>query len=129
MRLMYWGKDGGKESTVWGFWPVEIKKLFSVALLKFVGASREAYHTHAFNSISWVLKGKLTEDKIWFNDHIITDYTPSLKPIFTSKHTLHKVDSDGTTLVFTLRGSWSNYWMETVDGKIVDLTHGRQVVS
>ena len=55
MKLCYVGKDGGPESTVWGFWLIEIKKLFSVALLCFENGSREAFHTHAFNSVSWVL--------------------------------------------------------------------------
>lgn len=130
MRLCYWGKDGGTESTVWGFWLVELKSLFSVALLKFVGDSREVYHNHAFHSISWVLKGKLTEDKIWFMDNIITVYKPSLKPVFTNRYTLHKVDSTGVTWVLTLRGPWSKYWSEWLpkEKRFVDLAHGRAIV-
>ena len=61
MKLFSYGKDGGEESTVWGYWLCEFKSLFSVALLCFEDGSREAYHDHAFNSISWVLSGKLTE--------------------------------------------------------------------
>ena len=36
--------------------------IFSIALLKFEGISREAYHTHAFGAISWLLKGMLVEE-------------------------------------------------------------------
>src|ERR1041385_5982109 len=57
MKLFYRGKDGGPESSVTGWWLIEAKKMFSIALLKFEGASMEAYHDHAFNSISWVLRG------------------------------------------------------------------------
>ena len=35
MRFMNWEKDGGYESTVTGLYIVEIKKLFSIVLLKF----------------------------------------------------------------------------------------------
>ena len=42
MRLFFYGKDGGQYSTVWGYWLIEIKSLFSVVLLRFEGDSREA---------------------------------------------------------------------------------------
>lgn len=129
MKLFFRSKDGGPESTVWGYWLIEAKRFFSIALLKFVGKSREAYHSHAFDAVSWVLKGELTEDKLWFNDHIITVYKPDPKPIFTSRHTMHKVSSDGTTWVLTIRGPWSVYWNEMVNGKWLTLTHGRKVVA
>jgi hypothetical protein len=127
MNLLYWGKDGGKESTVWGFWLVEMKSLFSVALLKFVGNSREAFHTHAFNSISWVLKGELLEN---FRDGKGHPYLPSLKPVITTRDTFHKVDSVGTTWVLTFRGPWAKTWSEWLpaEKRYTTLTHGRKEV-
>ena len=50
-------KDGGPESTVTGYWLIEYKPLFSIVLLKFEGKSRDAFHTHAFNSLSWLISG------------------------------------------------------------------------
>lgn len=70
-------KDGGPESTVTGYWLAEIKSLFSVVLLRFDGKSREAFHTHAFNSWSWVIKGSLTEEML---DGKINKYVPSIRP-------------------------------------------------
>ena len=61
LRFLHVGKDGGEYSKVWGLFVVEIKKLFSFVMMCFEDGSREAYHTHAFNSISWVVKGKLVE--------------------------------------------------------------------
>mgnify|MGYP001575993171 CR=1 FL=1 len=58
MKLFYYGKDGGPESHVWGFWLIEAKSLFSIVLLRFENGTREAYHSHAFNSLSWVLRGR-----------------------------------------------------------------------
>lgn len=125
MRFLYWGKDGGKESKVWGFWPVEIKSLFSIALLKFENGSREAYHSHAFNSISWVLSGRLTEYEK--NTGRASIYNSSLKPIITKRDTFHMVKSLGTTWVLTFRGPWADTWEEfrTREGRMVTLTHGR----
>lgn len=127
MKFFHFGKDGGRESTVWGFWLAEIKSLFSIAVLKFVGRSREAFHNHAFNSLSWVLKGQLTEQHY---DGTVEVHRPSLKPIITRRSTFHKVDSDGETLVFTIRGPWADLWHEYVPGRgYVALTHGRKEVS
>lgn len=127
MKILSFGKDGGKESSVYGLWLIEEKKVCSIAFLLFRGKSREAYHTHAFNSISWVLKGKLTETML---DGEILEHKPSLKPVFTFRDTFHKVDSDGDTVVFTLRGPWVKKWKEYLPEqlKYITLTKGRKVV-
>lgn len=123
MTFMF-AKDGGKESTVWGFWFVEIKRLFSIAILKFVGKSREAIHSHAFNSYNWVLKGELHE-------HVLGEpgpriLKPSLKPYYIARDRFHKVDSVGNTYVLSLRGPWADTWFEVLPERgLVKLTHGR----
>lgn len=133
MKIFSKSKDGGPESTVTGYFLCEIKSLFSIVLLKFEGKSREAYHTHAFNCISWVLKGKLTEklahkysSESWPN-WIVNEYTPSVKPIITKRETYHKVDSDGVTWVFSFRGPWSKTWKEYLvkEDKEITLSNGR----
>jgi hypothetical protein len=133
LKLFYRGKDGGTESTVWGFWLVEIKSLFSVALLKFVGKSREAFHNHAFDSISWVLRGQLRETLLTDDPYcqIVNVYRPSPKPVITRRDTFHQVDSVGTTWVFTLRGPWLKTWEEfrPNEDRFVTLTHGRKEVA
>ena len=59
MKLFHKSKDGGPDSNVTGYWLIEWKKAFSVVLLRFDAGTREAYHNHAFNAISWILKGEL----------------------------------------------------------------------
>jgi hypothetical protein len=124
MKLMFWGKDGGNESSVWGFWPIEWKRAFSVVLLKFVGESREAFHTHAFNSISWVLSGRLEEHDL---DGGIKVHTPSFYPVITRRDTFHQVHSVGTTWVLSFRGPWADTWREYLpnEKRYATLTHGR----
>lgn len=61
MRVLSYRKDGGPLSKSWGLFIIEIKSAFSVVLLRFENGTREAYHTHAFNATSWVLRGYLVE--------------------------------------------------------------------
>lgn len=121
-------KDGGPESKVVGYFLAEVKSLFSVVLLHFSSGSREAYHSHAFNSLSWVLKGGLLELE---KDGYLTYYGPSLKPIWTPRSRFHKVFGCGSTWVLSFRGPWTKYWLEYLPDieKTVALTHGRKVVN
>lgn len=127
MRLLYWGPDGGPESTSYGFFLIELKKLFSIVLLRFDDKSREAFHSHAFNSVSWLLSGQLTENFIDGKGHQLN---PSLKPILTRRSTFHKVDSTGRSWVLSFRGPWAPIWLEYLEeGKRWRvLTHGRKEV-
>jgi len=109
MKLFYAGKDGGPESNVTGFWLVELKRLFSIALLKFEHGSREAFHSHAFNCISWVFTGSLREEHL---DGRVFSHRPGIFPIITRRSTFHRVFSHGTTWVLTFRGPWSKQWRE-----------------
>lgn len=126
-------KDGGPESKV-SMYGIEIKSLFSVLLLKFEKGSREAFHSHAFNSVSYVISGGLIE---WIHcdlpnalegageyQHWAGDW------IKTYRHTVHKVyGAYDTNYVLSLRGPWAKGWYELL-GKggqeRVDLTIGRK---
>lgn len=127
MKFFFKAKDGGPESTVTGYWLIESKKLFSICLLKFEGRSRECFHTHAFDSLAWVLKGKLVEHFLFSR---VVEHTPSAKPFVVRREDFHKVDSDGTTWVLNIRGPWANTWKEFLPvGELFQvLTHGRKVI-
>lgn len=124
MKIFKIGKDGGPESTVTGYFVCEFKRLFSIVLLKFEGKSRDAFHSHAFNCISWLISGKLVENHL---DGRVVTYAPSIVPIVTMRDTYHKVDSDGTTYVISFRGPWSNSWKEYLPDQYreITLTNGR----
>ncbi len=125
MKLFKKCKDGGPESTVTGYWLVEAKKLLSVVLLKFENGSRDAFHEHAFDSVNWVLWGRVREEHI---DGHVVEHRPSLWPVLTPKDTFHKVVSEGTTWVFSIRGPWRDTWREYVNDTLITLTHGRREV-
>lgn len=127
MKILCKSKDGGSESSVDAYWLIEWKGVFSIALLRFGGRSRDAYHDHAFNSVSWLLSGQLREHfKHAMYERI---YRPSLWPILTRRSTYHLVDSIGVSWVLTFRGPWSQTWHETdFQERETTLTHGRKVV-
>lgn len=127
MKFFQWCKDGGPESRVWSFIVVEIKSLFSVMLLKFEDGTRDIFHEHAFNAVSWLFKGSLIEDA--WNDGVFI-HSPSLKPIITKRKRFHQVTSVGTSWALTFRGPWNHIWVEGDPWMNIYtyLTHGRKVV-
>jgi hypothetical protein len=130
MKIFYKGKDGGQYSTVWGYWLVEIKSLFSIVLLKFEDGSREAYHEHAFNCVNWVLKGELKEQFFPLFIKPNRKHIPRIRPFMVKRKDFHKVSSKGTTWVLSFRGPWTNTWKEYDEktNKVYTLTNGRRIV-
>lgn len=127
MKFLTKRKDGGGESTVTGYWLVEIKWLFSIVLIRFDGKSREAFHTHAFNCISWVLSGGLLETMLRGRNRT---HLPSWLPFVTRRSDFHKVDSVGTSWVLSIRGPWAKRWEEYLpqSDEFLALESGRAIV-
>ena len=127
MKLFSFSKDGGPKSNVLGLWFIEAKSLFSAALLRFSDKSRDEFHSHAFDSLSWVLSGSLTEQHL---DGRMQRHHPSIKPVVTAKSTFHRVAADDVTWVFTLRGPWDKTWFErTPEGRLNILGWGRRLLA
>lgn len=135
MKFFEVSKDGGPESHVWAYWLFEVKWLGSIVLLRFENGSRDAFHSHAFNCISWVLgPGYLRENTLTRGEDgrlmsRYTNYEPSLTPVITKRTTFHKVNSRGRTWVLSFRGPWTKTWEEysPATGEYVILTSGRKV--
>lgn len=128
--ILHKGKDGGPESKVDGFWLFRCKWLFTIALLRFGQGSRDAFHSHAFNSISWLLTGGLHEvfANPWWRR--ARHHRPSFRPIVTTRDDVHKVFGVGdSNWVLTFRGPWHDTWQEVVDGELITLTHNRKRVA
>ena len=119
--------DGGKESGVTGYMLIEWKKVFSIGILHFKEGSREAFHTHAFNAITFWLKGKVTE--VHHPSGEEKEFSTGFKPKYTRKDCFHKVVAHKSTWALTFRGPWEDTWHEhrPVEGKVT-LTHGRKLV-
>lgn len=128
MKLLRYGKDGGPKSTVWGFWFIEIKPLFSIVLLCFEKGSREVFHSHAFNALTWWIRGDVEEYLI---DGTVRVWAPSFKPKYTPRSCFHKVYAIRRTWAISIRGPWQDKWFERnpITNTTVTLTHGRKVVA
>lgn len=131
MKWFFKGKDGGPESNVTGYWLVECKSALSIVLLRFDKGSREAFHSHAFNALSWVLWGWL-EEHVFHPDYNETVHlTPSFIPVYTARERMHKVYGKAdVTWVFSIRGPWVDTWKEFLPKleRYVTLGHGRVVM-
>ena len=132
MKFFQKASDGGKDSGVTGFFLVELKPLFSVVLLRFSNGTREAFHSHAFNAVTFWLKGQVQEERINNPDAplgvSVKTFRASLRPKFTPRDNCHRVRSAGTSYALSFRGPWAKTWTEYKNGKVVTLTHGRRVI-
>lgn len=129
MRFMQWAKDGGPESTVDAFFILEIKRLFSIVILKFNDGTREKFHDHAFDALTWFIRGDLEEEYPLLSKPN-KKYKASIIPKYTKKSLLHRVRSRGVSWCFSIRGPWEDYWSEydNETKKFTTLTHGRKKV-
>lgn len=139
MKILFKSKDGGSESNVTGYWLFESKRFGSIVLLRFDKGSREAFHNHAFNAVSWVIKGVLLEmvmrdpnssaEEVEVDGYVLR---PSLCPIYTPKERMHKVFGVADkTWAISFRGPWNKTWNEYLPAtdENVTLTNGRKIVS
>lgn len=125
MKLFKKSKDGGPESPVDGFFLIEIKSLFSVVLLRFNEGGREAFHSHAFNALTWFIVGDMEEEDI---DGTFRTYRRSLIPKYTPRSKNHRVWANRTSWAISIRGPWADTWTEDTETHHTVLTHGRKVV-
>jgi hypothetical protein len=125
VTLHFGSKDGGPESHVY-MYGIECKRLASALVLRFEDGSREAYHSHAFNAISTVLKG-------WLSEHFVGGAVCVHEVgdlVYTSRACTHMVHSSGRTWVLSFRGPWRDTWVDidVATMRSTTLTHGRQEV-
>lgn len=124
MRLFFKSKDGGQDPNTTGYRLIEWKSVFSIVLLKFEGASRPVYHSHAFNCLNWMTKGGFIED---FPDKKSRNRWASFMPFMVYRGTVHKVHpmNNEPCWVLSFRGPWSKTWKEISATEEYELTHGR----
>jgi hypothetical protein len=127
MKLFKKGYDGGPDSGVTGYWLIELKPLFSVVLLKFSPGSRESFHSHAFNAVTFWLKGKILEEDL---NTQTKPWAPSLRPKLTRRNKFHRVIAgpEGAWAI-SFRGPWSRMWQEYKDDRLINLSNGRVEVN
>jgi hypothetical protein len=125
MKLFKVAKDGGKESPVTGLFLIEWKEVFSIVLLRFGEGSRENYHSHAFNALTfWMPLSKVKE---CFPDGSSKEWRFGFK--WTPKNNMHKIETSRVSYALSIRGGWDKTWdeyNETTNSRIT-LSKGRKV--
>lgn len=124
VKLFKRGYDGGPDSGVTGYWLIEWKRGFSIVLLHFSPGSREAYHSHAFNAVTWWLRGSVLEEDL---DGRWKHWRPSHQPKFTPRDKFHRVhgEEDTGAWALSIRGPWAKNWQEYKNDHLINLTSGR----
>lgn len=125
MKLFAKASDGGATSGVTGYFLIEAKPVGSIVLLHFNEGSREAYHSHAFNAVTFWLRGQVKEHHLSGETKLFS--AGQVK--YTSRSTFHKVEGIRSAWAISFRGPWVDQWWERRGGRFVTLTHGRKVVS
>ncbi len=133
VTLHFGSKDGGPESRVF-MYGVECKTVGSAVALRFENGSRETFHSHAFNALSWILSGRLEEYSLHHGPALqyvnTTVLTPGVRPVRTARDRCHMVVSTGRSWALSFRGPWAETWFEvTPSGAETVLEGGRKVVS
>ena len=96
------------------------------------GEGQCRFHTHAFNSIAFTLRGSYDQEVI--NEEGIHRHTVKklFRPRFLPRHYTHRViNAEPKTMTCVIFGRWSEFWYEYFeDSKTwVKYSHGRNVVN
>ena len=128
MKLFKRSYDGGPDSGVTGYWLIEWKRVFSIVLLHFSPGSCDAYHSHAFNAITWWLKGNV-EEQFYMSDPWKRQWKPSLIPKWAPRQCFHRIIAgDKGAWALSFRGPWTSQWQEHKNNETYNLTHGRKPI-
>lgn len=122
-RMFQKTDDGGPKSGTTAYFLVEIKSMFSIALLRFDNFAPERFHTHAFNAFTIWLSGNVLEH----HRNGARKYFKAFDTKVTTRNTFHKIEAiDKPAWAISFRGPWADTWNEDRSGKLVTLTHGRK---
>jgi len=129
MRFFEKCNGGGDAAPTDIYFLFEIKWLCSIAILKFKKGKSAPCHSHAFNALTWFIKGDLHEA---FRDKKKApyQYKRSVIPKITPRSNCHKITAKSDSWCFTIRGPWLDTWTEyDEETGTTTFTHGRKIVS
>lgn len=102
------------KGSVTQFIVFENKRLCSMIFYRWNTIDQVRFHTHAFASYAFLLRGKYTEH-VKLNSHvtIVKPVNQWLKPRFIPKNYCHSIKyADPKTLTVVFTGPWQSYWYE-----------------
>lgn len=110
----------------------EFKPLCGIIINIFNTVDQDRFHSHAFHSWSWMIRGWYEEDTLMFdkNYQYIGEVNKRItKSRIIPRNYIHKIKrSSKNAISVTFEGSWLPYWSEYFDDGRVKVYHwGREV--
>ncbi len=91
----------------------ESKRFGGIWIYNWKTILQNRFHTHAFNSIAFLLSGKYTEEVIENGKITLRIVHQWLKPRFLPKNYCHRIlKADPNTWTIVFFGKWIPYWWE-----------------
>lgn len=115
MGIVLWKKKSinNGEQDVTEITVLEWKKLFSIKLFHFhkTNGSQDRFHTHSFNSVSFLLKGNYVEEVV------VDGFVKPLprnrsKIIYIPKGEFHRITKSDGCKTLLITGPWEPEWVE-----------------
>jgi hypothetical protein len=115
VRIVFWkrkeiilGEQRVSELTI-----LEWKKLFSLKLFHFhkTAGKQDRFHTHAFNAVSFLLKGNYTEEVVK-DGRVVALPRNRSRLIFIPKNEYHRVTKGEGCYTLLLTGPWGAEFKE-----------------
>ena len=110
----------------------EHKKIGGIWLYHWKTIEQNRFHTHAFNSYAFLLKGEYTEEVITpegkIEQRVVNQW---MKPRYLPKYYCHRIlEAKPKTWTIVFFGKWGKYWYEYFDDTKtwVKYTWGREKV-
>lgn len=93
--------------------------------MKFNKGTREAYHKHVFDALTWWLWGSVIEHVFNENNEDNNkvekiNWCPWILPKYTPCDNLHKIEALETSYAISFRGPWKDTWYELKQIKDTD---------
>jgi hypothetical protein len=109
----------------------EHKKLGGIWIYNWKTIEQNRFHTHAFNSYAFLLKGSYKEEVIIDGEIHEREVNQILKPRFLPKNYCHRIlEAKPKTWTIVFFGRWDKYWWEYFadKDKWIKYTWGRNKV-
>ncbi len=127
-KIFHWDNTSLGVGNIKRFTIIEIKYLGGIIVNIFNTSNQDRFHSHAFNALSWMIRGH------YYEDVIVDGNLLKLKKIersrFIPRNYIHKITkSSPNAMSITFEGPWESTWNEYFDnGRIKTYSWGRKVI-
>lgn len=94
----------------------ESKRFGGIWIYNWKTIDQNRFHTHAFNSVAFTLRGSYTQEVITDTGIEVQEVKRWLRPRFLPRHYTHRIlEAKPNTWTCVIFGRWSKFWYEYFD--------------